>query len=576
MLKSLLKNPNTWSTLAGGTLVPLSLDYAQHPEQGTFGVDTIRDLSEGKVDRLRSLNLGLNALLGAAGGRALLKGNLKDSTMALGGIIGKDLMLNLQPTPGKINQALDATKGLADMSKATASNSRNLNILLGLLGAGALATGAVATGKYLTRKDPKAEMGKIKLKMPGLKKDPNTSAEVELPIDMPNLSPALIEGLNRGVRLQARKNVRANSFKRDPQTGKLVPYEEWKAKQVNKSTEPQTSDNVVEFPALAKAASASPGLANLLAKSLGAGVGGTVGALGGGAGAAHLAHHLGAGDTSLVLSSLLGMGAGGLSGVLIGSSAANAVVPPVEEGDPKAEAQASYANTGSSPAGYTADPDEDFIDEDLDKYASAPPQQGPPRPANQLARRPVTNTLPPSPGLAPAAARAGAPPTGNLDDLSIKLQGTANDALDMQAKQAYTVDYIAFPADGTKQAYDLSGRMEAQAIMDRIYNEDPSYWPYGLGIPGHDGVYLIRDKMTKQAAGFVGWQQMMEGGRLIGSYSIGILPEYRGHGFAKEAVAKILREKAAGVDEVRSYVMPHNQKSKALAASLGVPVHEEF
>ena len=273
-------------------------------------------------------------------------------------------------------------------------------------------------------------MGKIKLKLPGSRKDPNTAAEVELPIDMPGMSPTLIEGLNRGVRLQARKNVRANSFKRDPQTGKLVPYEEWKAQQAQKEQQP---DNVIEFP---KAASTSPGLANLLAKSLGAGVGGTIGALGGGAGAAHLAHHLGAGDTSLVLSSLLGMGAGGLSGVLIGSSAANAVVPPVEEGDPKAEAQAACANTGSSPAGYTADPDEDFSDEDLDKYASAPPQQRPPRPANQLARRPVTNTLPPSPGLAPAAARAGAPPTGNLDDLSIKLQGTANDALDMQAKQA--------------------------------------------------------------------------------------------------------------------------------------------
>lgn len=316
------------------------------------------------------------------------------------------------------------------------SNSRNLNILLGLLGAGALATGAVATAKYLTRKDPKSEMGKIKLKLPGSRKDPNTAAEVELPIDMPGMSPTLIEGLNRGVRLQARKNVRANSFKRDPQTGKLVPYEEWKAQQqVNKPTEPQTSDNVIEFPALAKAASSSPGLANLLAKSLGAGVGGTIGALGGGAGAAHLAKHLGAGDTATALTGILGMGAGGLGGVLIGSSAANAVVPPaVTEGDPKAEAQASYANTGSSPAGYTADPDEDFSDDDLDKYASAPPPQPPP--PNQLARRPVTNTLPPSPGLAPAASKAGAPPTGNLDDLSIKLQGTANDALDMQAKQA--------------------------------------------------------------------------------------------------------------------------------------------
>lgn len=277
-------------------------------------------------------------------------------------------------------------------------------------------------------------MGKIKLKLPGSKKDPNTAAKVELPIDM---SPTLIEGLNRGVRLQARKNVRANSFKRDPETGKLIPYEEWKAQQTaNKPTEPQISDNVVEFPALAKAASTSPGLANLLAKSLGAGVGGTIGALGGGAGAAHLAHHLGAGDTATALTGILGMGAGGLGGVLVGSSVANKVTQPVEEGDPKAEAQASYANTGSSPAGYTADPDEDFSDDDLDKYASMPPQQGPPRPANQLARRPVTNTLPPSPGLAPAAAKAGAPPTGNLDDLSIKLQGTANDALDMQAKQA--------------------------------------------------------------------------------------------------------------------------------------------
>lgn len=422
---------------------------------------------------------------------------------------------------------------IAKTNLVLASNSRNLNLLLGLLGAGALATGAVATGKYLTRKDPKSDMGKIKLKLPGSKKDPNTAAEVELPIDMPGMSPTLIEGLNRGVRLQARKNVRANSFKRDPETGKLVPYEEWKAQQTAKA---QQSDNVVEFPALTKAASTSPGLANLLAKALGAGVGGTVGALGGGAGAAHLARHLGAGDTATALTGILGMGAGGLGGVLIGSSAANVVAPPaVTEGDPKAQAQASYANTGSAPAGYTADPDEDFSDEDLDKYASwqdaasnavtnlatmipggaalaspmvavnkvkqfnqqevqqrreaqqylssyrtanaqpkiqgapspqplarssgglvwgtqqpwnktasMPPQQPPKMPPNQLARRPVGPTLPPSPGIAPAAAKAGAPPTGGVETIANKVQGATNEALDMQAKQAYVVDYIAF------------------------------------------------------------------------------------------------------------------------------------
>ena len=83
---------------------------------------------------------------------------------------------------------------IAKTNLVLASNSRNLNLLLGLLGAGALATGAVATGKYLTRKDPKSDMGKIKLKLPGSKKDPNTAAEVELPIDMPGMSPTLIEG----------------------------------------------------------------------------------------------------------------------------------------------------------------------------------------------------------------------------------------------------------------------------------------------------------------------------------------------------------------------------------------------
>lgn len=249
----------------------------------------------------------------------------------------------------------------------------------------------------------------------------------------------------------------------------LFPYEEWKAQQTaNKPTETQQSDNVVEFP---KVASASPGLANLLAKALGAGVGGTVGALGGGAGA---------GDTATALTGILGMGAGGLGGVLIGSSAANVVAPPaVTEGDPKAQAQASYANTGSAPAGYTADPDEDFSDEDLDKYAAskrieipelglvfknlkprtspeetkrliarhekmAAMQQPPKMPPNQLARRPVGPTLPPSPGIAPAASKAGAPPTGGVETIANKVQGAANEALDMQAKQAYVVDYIAF------------------------------------------------------------------------------------------------------------------------------------
>jgi RimJ/RimL family protein N-acetyltransferase len=78
--------------------------------------------------------------------------------------------------------------------------------------------------------------------------------------------------------------------------------------------------------------------------------------------------------------------------------------------------------------------------------------------------------------------------------------------------------------------------------------------------------------MTKQACGFVGWQELCKNNKRVGSYYIGILPEYRGNGMAKEAVAKILQKKAAQVDYVRAFVMPHNDKSRQLANSLGIPV----
>lgn len=126
----------------------------------------------------------------------------------------------------------------------------------------------------------------------------------------------------------------------------------------------------------------------------------------------------------------------------------------------------------------------------------------------------------------------------------------------------------------TKQA--SAAKDEVREIMHKIYAEDPTYWPYGLGIEGHDSVYLIRDTMTKQAAGFIGWQVQNKAGRKIGSYSIGILPEFRNNGFAKEAVAKILQEKAASVDEVRSYICEHNKRSQKVANKLSIPIYTKF
>lgn len=69
---------------------------------------------------------------------------------------------------------------------------------------------------------------------------------------------------------------------------------------------------------------------------------------------------------------------------------------------------------------------------------------------------------------------------------------------------------------------------------------------------------------------------MLENGKKVGSYSIGILPEFRCKGFAKEAVAKIISKKASQVDIVRSYIKKENTMSKNLAKSLNIPIIEDF
>lgn len=129
-----------------------------------------------------------------------------------------------------------------------------------------------------------------------------------------------------------------------------------------------------------------------------------------------------------------------------------------------------------------------------------------------------------------------------------------------------------------KEAFvaDSNLTKQAQQIMDRIYNENPSWWPYGLNVEGHDSVYIIEDKLTKQAAGFLGWQEQYKDGEKIGSYSIGILPEFRNKKLAKEAVAKLLQEKSASVDKIVSYVIAGNTPSTRLAESLNIPVIKEF
>jgi ribosomal protein S18 acetylase RimI-like enzyme len=139
----------------------------------------------------------------------------------------------------------------------------------------------------------------------------------------------------------------------------------------------------------------------------------------------------------------------------------------------------------------------------------------------------------------------------------------------------FTVEKVQMTksAHETETSINLEARRECENIMKQIYDEDPSYWPHGLDIAAHDGgVYMIREASTKKPIGFTGWQERMEGPTKVGFYSIGILPEYRNNGYAKQAVAKLISIKAANVDRVQALVMKHNKPSLALAEALHVPV----
>lgn len=570
-------NARTLAAIGGAIGLPVGMDVLQHD-----------DFSLESFDKKRIGNAILNAMIGAGAGHIGGSGRAGDIVHATGLAAlapTKDLVLNLQDTPGKLNETMD------QMSTA--------NKVLAGLGIGALGLGAIGVGKYLMQKDPKTDMGSIKLKLPGKKDEPGTDAEVILPIDMPQMSPSLLEGLNRGVRVQARKNVRANSMKRDPETGKNIPIEEWEEKYKNTMYDP-------EF--LGKEASTrewAEGAGQILTGLTGATIGSTIGS------------RMSSPENSL-MGSLSGAVVGGLGPILLGRLIANVMnnrtdteqyihdrhtplaeylvpgyaayqnerrVTQVEDPD-KYKNKLSFANTLASDASFDSYDTGayDSYDPYTYKYASAAPAPPPPAsgepmppppgpaplpPAHKNIPRPVEGTIPPS-----AEARYNSTGHGSAADKVRQAAQSLRNALSINK----TASELPYTVELYKKASvkDMSAREEARGIMKKIYDEDPSYWPYGLDIPGHESLYIIRDNMTKAAAGFVGWQEMVENGKRVGSYSIGILPEYRNKGFAKEAVAKVLRIKSAAVDEVRAYVMKHNAPSHALADSLGVKVQESF
>jgi len=124
--------------------------------------------------------------------------------------------------------------------------------------------------------------------------------------------------------------------------------------------------------------------------------------------------------------------------------------------------------------------------------------------------------------------------------------------------------------------YNQQSLKEARDIMERIRAEEPKYWPHGLSADHFDGgCYLIREKQSSVPVGFTGFQTRIEKEagvpKRVGYYSIGILPEYRKSGFAKQAVSRLLEMKAATVHRMKAMIVEGNAPSMALAESLHVP-----
>lgn len=118
-----------------------------------------------------------------------------------------------------------------------------------------------------------------------------------------------------------------------------------------------------------------------------------------------------------------------------------------------------------------------------------------------------------------------------------------------------------------------SSKQVTAHIIEQIRKEDPSFWPYGVSVGHHDGgLFLVREASTREPVGFTGWQRRNDGLKKVAYYSIGILPQHRSKGYAKQAVS-MLRDNLAGeVDEIRAFIMPHNEASLGLARTLNIPI----
>lgn len=186
----------------------------------------------GDWDVYRGLNTAANAGIGAIIGHNLRGKNYIDAATAVGTNIFKDLgMAGIKWMHDDTDIKQQKLQELLSPKKAPSNNT--LAWVLGGLGIGALGLGGYSLYKWLQKKDEesqKQEKTHIKIRVKGKDGDPNKTMDVVMPVDSPEFSDKLMEGLNLSLRRNAKEVIRANSMKRDPETGKMIDYETWDAK----------------------------------------------------------------------------------------------------------------------------------------------------------------------------------------------------------------------------------------------------------------------------------------------------------------------------------------------------------
>lgn len=190
--------------------------------------DSVKDLFTGDAHEERYKRLAINALTGALGAGTIGIGKL----MKKPELIGAGIMEPLVATPLK-----DALIPVPEALHAFTRNNALGTALKAGLGLGALGIGGAALVKYLSSNSNGGEVAKARYKIQGKKGDPYSDAEVEVPINDPDFSDAMLADIGKNIRQQARKNNKYNSTKIDPKTGQPIPYEEWDQKYGNMSEE---------------------------------------------------------------------------------------------------------------------------------------------------------------------------------------------------------------------------------------------------------------------------------------------------------------------------------------------------